>query len=372
MASWNLTMTACSYTDMPSPTRHIIAAEPRAHWLLGDPVYHALAWTMYETTISGVVLASAPSVWLSQFDQIAKRNAMADLFALRQSSGMKMFYVPDDHGWGGDNWDHTVAKANTANSIGAVTLADVLAHWNNGLAGQALIEAAYTDNPARGAPNGNIPSAMVGTASANAYPVRYFATDFGSGGEHGGNLVRVLTLDCISYKSPVNDTDNSSKTMLGAAQLAWANSQIQSAMVQGFRQVIVMSSKDLFNIDNSDGWFRYATERDSWLSFLHSINAPVVFMCGDRHTPHASVASTRAGDAYNAVCVTPCSFGVPLDTMTFYPQNTWQSRTNSQHVFGRVTIDEGAGMVRLGIVDAIHGRDLRTATVALGGRTLAY
>ena len=368
---WNLTVTACAYTDIPSPTRHILAAEPRAHWFLGDPIYHALAWNLYDVNISGVVLASQAQAWMNQFEQAFKRNSLSDLLALR-TAGCKMFYVPDDHGWGGDNWDHTVAKANTANSIGASNLTDVLAHWRNGLAGQQLIESAYMDNPARGPANGNIPSAMIGTASADDYPVRYFATDFGTGGVHGGKLVRVITLDCISYKSPVNDTDNAAKTMLGAVQLAWANAQIQQAMVQGFKQVIVMSSKDLFNIDNSDGWFRYATERDAWLSFLHAIQAPVVFMCGDRHTPHASVASVRAGDAYDAVCMTPCSFGVPLDTMTYYPQNTWQSVLNSQHVFGKITVDEGAGVLRMGIVDALHGRDLRTATVALGGRTLAY
>lgn len=370
--TWNLTVTACSYTDLPTPTQHIIAAQPRAHWLLGDPIYHALPWTMYDVTIPGVVLASQPSVWLNQFEQAFKRNSWSDLLALRQSLGMKLFYVPDDHGWGGDNWDHTLAKANTANPVGAVDLLGVLAHWKNGLAGQQLIETAYTDNPPRGPANGDIPSAMVGTAFPEDFPVRYFATDFGSGGVHGGKLIRVITIDCISYKSPVNDTDNASKTMLGEEQLAWVNAQITGAMSQGIKQIIIMSSKDLFNIDNSDGWFRYSTERNSWLSYLHSINAPVVFMCGDRHTPHASLASVKAGDAYDAVCMTPCSFGVPLDAMTFYPQNTWQSRTNSQHVFGKVAIDEASGLVRMSIVDALSGKDLRAASVAIGGRTLLY
>lgn len=368
--SFNLTIQACSYGDLPFPTQHILESRPVAHWLLGDPVYHQLPWVQYSVTIPGTVLASLPAEWKTRFeDTVLAKNSMRDLFALR-ALGTRIYLVWDDHGWGGDNWDHTLAKANTSNPIGASTLADVLLHWQRGTAGQLLTEAAYADNPLPGAPNGNIPSAMVGTASASDYPKRYFYQDFGSGGQIGGALVRTITPDCISYKSPVGDTDNLSKTMLGAEQLAEVNALILDATTKGYKHICLMLSKDPFNIDNSDGWFRYSTERDNWFAYLHSINAPVAVMSGDRHTPHVGVAAIAAGHAYDMVTVCPCSFSVPLDTLTNYDQNVWQAKTNSDHVFGRVAVDEVNKQVRYAIVDALTGIEKWGGSIAFGSRKL--
>jgi len=363
--AWNITYTACVYHDQPANTKYIVDAKPMAHWLLGDHGYFTKDWSKFGVTDAALAVATASSAWLTKMQLFLGQTGWQEFLALR-NKGTKVYWMPDDHGWGGDNWDHTVTRANQNDTIGASTSADVLTHWTNGCAGHDLIRAAYFDNPASPGVNGDIPKNMVGTAAATDYKIQYFVKDFGSGGVEGGNLIRTITIDCISYKNSQSDTDNNLKTMLGPVQKQWLYNKIREAVAQGFKQIWIMSTKDLFNVDNLDGWFKYATERDEILSTIHANGWPVVWHCGDRHSPHVGIASTRAGDAYNALSLCPTSFAVPFDVMTAYAQNVWQIRTNSQYVFGKITVDESSSSVRHSVVDAVNGAELYGVNVPFG------
>lgn len=372
--SFNISMMACAYPEQAVTTKALRDLSPKAAWLLGDFTYYNKPWAYYGSAPGGVIYNSAPSVWKTHADMLMSAGELRRLSAMR-AQGMPIYWDPDDHGWGGDNWDGSIAKAQQNDPIGGAasgglgppTTAEVLTHWRNGTAGHALIQSAYFDNPAWGAPNGDVNPNMTGSVAAD-FPVRYFSIDVGATGNVGGSLIRFIKPDCVSYKSLVSATDNSSKLMLGATQQAWLLAQIDDAIAKGFQQIVIMSTKDLFSTNNTDGWFNYGTNRDAILAAIHAKNAPVVWMCGDRHTPHAGLARTTSGDAWDVLSLCPCPAAVPLNAMNAYQQNLWWSTESSTYVFGNINVDPDGRVVRYEIRDVYDGTVLFAATVPFGSR----
>lgn len=388
MAPWKITWTSCAYTDQPNNLDGIIALAPKAHWMLGDHSYFAWGYSVFGKVTTDLQWNTAPSVWLDKFEQFIAQPGWQKLLAYRASTGMRLFWGPrgDDHGFGGSNWDHTLAAANASGtSIGAANLAQVLTHWENGCKGHALLEQKHTDNPVTTEFNGDIPSAMVGTATADKYPISYWYTDFVSGGGvkvssrelpsqaflRRDVVVRVITIDCTSYKSPIDDPDNAAKQFLGVKQTAWFLAVCDDARASGIEAIIVMSNKDTNNVDNADSWYNYSTAREALLQLIHDRNYPVSWACGDRHYPHVGEASTERGDSFDSVAVCACPFATAQTSqLSHYNRNLWTTRQIDQRCYGVIEVDEDRRRLRYSIVDADTDAEMWSGVIPFGSRKL--
>lgn len=339
---------------------------------------------------------------------------------------------------------------------GVSTQSDVLWQWDIGQAGITMIRAQYADNT-MGAPNGDIPWAMVGTADATHYKKKYFYQDFGPNGEMNlasGNVLRVIVPDWVSYKSPQGENEsgtftvtlanpavftsnghgltlnkpiqltttgtlpshlstgvtyyvtnpasntfqlaltpggtsistlgdsqsgthsfvNNTKRCLGLTQVNDIKGWLEDAMLKGIKEIVMASTKDLFNLDNGDGPYKYVVERDDLLTYIHTgggVRAggyPVIWLTGDRHIPHAGISRVSDGAAYDCLAVCACPFGSGRSSLTQYKQNVWSNPRNDTNVFGDIFVDTVAKIVRLSIIDSWSLETMFSATVPFGSR----
>ncbi|UOF77819.1 phoD-like phosphatase [Bacteriophage sp.] len=371
-STWCLTATSCHYQTRPMRTQGILDARPVAHFLNGDCFYFAPGQSNYwgfSTPDAG--LSNTPDDFYRKFLQGWYAYPWQALSARRVTGDLKMYWVPDDHGWGGSDWDHTITNANNGNNpVNAVTQRDVLNHFRAGLLGHNQIRTEFFDNPPNGQPNGDIPAAMVGTASAAEYPILYFALDYGPGGAVGGNLIRVIVPDFVNYKTQIAAADNASKTLLGVTQKAWIKAQWLDAKARGFKHVIMMCSKDLYNTMNDDGFKSYITEMNELLAYAQTNDIPVLWATGDRHSPHVALTRTLSGDTYDSFVVCACPANHDGDPMTFYQQcidlnNTKGSDSGCWH---KITIDETRQVTRIAIMDLFTDQEWRGYDVPWGAR----
>jgi hypothetical protein len=304
---------------------------------------------------------------LRKFLQLSSENSWQDFLTYRTNGRCKFYVMPDDHGFT-NNWDNSVSQVQGRVQYGKVsTQSDVLAVWDGMIAQWQVLLAAIADNTL-GSPNGDAPPSMNSVAgAASHYPTWYANYDYGYNGEAGGSCIRVLMLDEISYKSPGN-VDSASSQMLGPVQEAWFYAQCADAMARGFRHIVVISSKDLFNQDNTDGWFKYSTERNRILAKITSSGWPVIWMSGDRHQPHASMTRVDAGDTWDHICLCACPFGYPAAGLSPYPQNIWTSTDTSASVFGDIHVDTANQQTIMSICDTYSGDTLFSATIPWGAR----
>ena len=272
--------------------------------------------------------------------------------------GILNYWQPDDHeSW--DNIDHTASSAGNKftiarpNQIHTITTqAQALGLWDLSEAGHDQVLAAYFDNPARTGFNGDIPSAMVGVATASKYRIRYFYKDFDADGNLGGNCVRFIVTDEISYKSPISDPDNTQKQFHGQKQTAWILETLRDAKAKGMPVVMVVE-KDYGNNSNLDGPTSYRTATNALLTQIETEDLPVAgWICGDKHTPHASLFATVNGDAFNALFVTPCPFGQNVGTMAAYAQLIAVDDAPDGCVVGQITVDAATREITFAYLDA--------------------
>lgn len=396
--TFRITYVACVSPLGNQPVQQIMALKPVAHVESGDFVYNdsqavytfngvtlnpTIFWDFVQTPNGAPANAFTAQYCYDRyhyhFGRAGLRN-YRDFWEAHDAGQFLVYKQSDDHDNGYNNQDHSLAifKAGFPISTNAAygqilddanfTQAQALQCWRLGQAGGLLLEQAYSDNPPRGTPNGDIPSAMVGTATAADYAVKYFYRDFGEDGKLGGNCIRCLFPDGISYKSPAAATDNASKQFWGPAQEAWMLASIQDAVNKGFGMVVVFSTKDLFNLDNGDGPWAYATARDRVLQAIHDNNWPVVWMCGDKHVAHAGAAKVANGQAYDCLSVCACPFGQGTGSLTQYKESIWFTNRNDTCVIGMVEVDAAARTVTLSILDAWTLDVLFSAVVPFGQR----
>jgi phosphodiesterase/alkaline phosphatase D-like protein len=99
--------------------------------------------------------------------------------------------------------------------------------------------------------------------------------------------VRILVPDCRTFRSLRTATDNSSKTMLGATQLAWLKDKITN----NTQPMLIIASPVMFdgyhgwNESTDDGWVGYTRERDDLIEHIKTFGDPArtVFVTGDTH-----------------------------------------------------------------------------------------
>lgn len=155
--------------------------------------------------------------------------------------------------------------------------------------------------------------------------------------------VRFIVTDLRSEASPKGDTDNSSKTMLGATQKTWFKNLIQSST--GY--YIIWVSSRVFHanaIAGHDSWGGFTTERTELANHINTYaSGRVLVITGDRH--QAGIDNgTNCNYASGGDPIT-CVMAAPLDQTV----NTHGSATFSSGVFsnngqyGWIAITDGGG-----------------------------
>src|SRR5229473_606093 len=99
---------------------------------------------------------------------------------------------------------------------------------------------------------------------------------------------RFVVTDLRSMRSPDDQTDNSSKTMMGATQLQWFLSELTTAKEQG-QFVFWFSTVPWIapaGDNNSDNWGGYTFERTVISNYIETngLGNRLAIICGDMHS----------------------------------------------------------------------------------------
>lgn len=173
--------------------------------------------------------------------------------------------------------------------------------------------------------------------------------------------VRFIMLDIRNVdRSPGGNTDDSSKTMLGAAQLAW----LQNQLIQPELLKVIISDVGWMgaaSITNGpDKWWSYDTERQAILSYIaanaSSVNK-VMLWHGDTHAVGYADSATNTWGGFPVWCAAPIANdggGRNLTAFTSYYNNAG----GQCRLYGRVAFtDDGTT-----ITAAFQGWDGTTGT----------
>lgn len=342
----------------------------------GTPDLAVCYWDFVAAPTGAPANAYTAALYKSIFDATTGSNSMQTAKLLWDGAAARGIPIKvqwDDHeSW--NNIDHDKDQAASSwtgkpNQIHTITTqAQTLALWRIAQAGQALVKAAYFKNPPLGAPNGDIPSAMVGTATAADYPVLYWADDFGPNGEVGGTCYREIHTDTISYKSPQGATDNSSKHLHGATQETWILNQLRDAKAKGM-PVVWYDTKDYGNTSNTDGPKSYRTRTNALFATIQSENLPLAaIMSGDKHDPHVGIWRVSNGKTFDLTNICACPFGQGVGGSTQFPEMVANHAGIDQCVIGFVTVDAAAREISVGYMDGYSLAPLFTAVVPFGSR----
>ena len=380
--TWKFAWLSCAYPCSPTPAlKWIQAHDVRFAHLQGDTPYLWYSGNTYGVNAPAITkTSSATDIALHHTQQRAAPH-WAEFIAWAATNGRPIYYMPDDHEWGGDNWDHTTTQANTGMPLSCADQVEVNAHW---LAGITAARQYMTDNPSNTdaeAVIGDIPSqAIIGdTPPASAYPVNYFRVGYDVNGNvtSSNPFIEFFVIDCISYRSPLSATDDASKTALGATQKGWLKSRVASSSAT-FRPIL--SNKKLtrnLGADNTDTWGFYTTERDEILAYFDAqgvIAAP--WLTGDRHVPNVAQLQKTSGDSADALCVCACPVGVPNNSdgnnMSYTNAHVWLARTGQKSVncYGLGIVD--AARLTLQVRDADNDSILWHAYIEAGSNQVQY
>lgn len=314
--SWSFAWASCAFPTSPTTAmKHIQEHGVRFLHLQGDTPYLWYSGNTHGVNAPAITKTSTAADIALHHAQQRAAPYWAEYISWAEENDRPIYYMPDDHEWGGDNWDHTIVQANTGMPLSCTTQAEVNAHW---LAGITAARQYMSDNPINAdaeAVLGDIPSqALVGdTPAASAYPINYFRVGYDLAGNvvSSNPLIEFFVIDCISYRSPLSATDDASKTMLGATQKAWLKARVVASTAT-FK--IIFSNKKLtFNTpaDNTDVWSYYTSERNEILAYFDGAgvtSAP--WLVGDRHVPNVAYLRKTSGFAADVLCVCACPMGV--------------------------------------------------------------
>jgi hypothetical protein len=353
----------------------LLALNPQLLVMLGDDPYHntALTWGAYTTT--RVTTSSTAASIKDRVHAMWSKPGWREILAARTAGRLRISWAGgDDHRWA-DTADHTVTQAQSGGGpTGATTQAEVNAIATAWYTAHRELGNTYVDWPSAASlasNNGDMPSAPATAGApmaASAFPVIYHYVDLAADGSLGGRHARIIVPDLITYRSPVNDTDNSSKRCMGAVQEAWFLAAVREAWSAGYQHIVVASSKKLYTGDatgrygsgeNSDTWGAYTTERDRIFGALHADGIRVTVMSGDRHTPNV-VRRTVADHAAAFDCLDLCACPTGVQNNDTGQQDTtgqlWlrSSAGRYESVFGSLQFQDD-GRMRMAIRDARSG-----------------
>jgi alkaline phosphatase D len=111
-------------------------------------------------------------------------------------------------------------------------------------------------------------------------------------------------LDDRTYRDAENAPPSESKTMFGAAQIAWLKKTLKES--RAMFKIIANGSQLLSDHDNGhhSGWHSYQVERDAFLTWLAAEKIPgLVMLTGDRHNTQVfRLAQSGAPTVYEFSC----------------------------------------------------------------------
>jgi hypothetical protein len=154
-----------------------------------------------------------------------------------------------------------------------------------------------------------------------SYPLVPDSNGDGQGTYHSfavGRILYILT-DGRSYMSPIANTDNSSKTKLGATQKAWLKTQLSNSSYP----VKVWFHEDGWNnlstFTGDDTWGAYNTERTEIGTYITANSVNMVYVHGDFHALAAETGNNNTWGKFPIACASP------LDQTSFIGNGTWSN-----------------------------------------------
>jgi phosphodiesterase/alkaline phosphatase D-like protein len=177
--------------------------------------------------------------------------------------------------------------------------------------------------------------------------------------------VRFIMLDIRNTdRSPGANTDNSSKTMLGALQLAWLKTQLTQPepLKVIISDVQWMGNPTTYLYTNGpDKWFSYSTERAAIVSFIQANQATVqnvMLWHGDAHCLGCTPASGNSWGGFPVYCAAPMhNVGGGLDLGTFTQE--YNNGGGNCRQYGRITLTDNGST----ITSVFNGWDAETQTL---------
>lgn len=155
--------------------------------------------------------------------------------------------------------------------------------------------------------------------------------------------VRFIMVDIRNTdRSPGANTDNGSKTMLGATQLAWLESQLtQSEPLKVIiSDVAWMGAATTSN--GPDKWWSYDTERQAILSYIAAHQAQVqnvMLWHGDSHLVGVATPAKNTWGNFPVYCAAPLlNVGGGLNTGTY--SSFYNNSAGEARFYGRITITD--------------------------------
>jgi alkaline phosphatase D len=189
--------------------------------------------------------------------------------------------------------------------------------------------------------------------------------------------VRFICTDGRSYMSPIANTDDSSKTKLGATQKAWLKTQLSMP-----EPIKVWFHEDSWNngttYTGDDTWSAYSTERTEIASYINTNGILCVIVHGDLHCLGADDGSHSPGGIPVYICA-------PMDQTTYAGNGTYSSGTYPNptdgavysQLFGWFDVTDNGGSIVLDYRGYDSGGTARvsqstTFTLPTGGQPKAW
>lgn len=207
----------------------------------------------------------------------------------------------------------------------------------------------------------------VNQALSQVVPYKPATTDFSGhywSFVYGG--VRVIMLDCHSFKSTISNSDGTSHTMLGSIQKAWLKDQLSKPELV---KVIATDVPWISNLALSRGgnsWGGFATERSEIANYITANKINAVIVHGDSH-------SLVGDDGTNSVGKIPVFGAAPFDKSASvkggpkWTSGPWPNSgytTTSDGTLGSGPQSQQYGLITF--TPATNG-DTQTMTVAYAG-----
>lgn len=351
--SFTFAWLSCVYPAAPTPALdHARSHDVRFLHLQGDTPYMWLTANVHGVNAPAITKTSLAADFELHHLQQRRAPHWAEFHEWAATNGRPIYFMPDDHEWSGDNWDHTTTQANVpAFNINCANQAEVNFHWWEGMKANLAYMTDNVPNMDAEAVLGDIPSqALIGdTPPASNYPVTYFRVGYDLDGNVVGSNphIEFFIIDCISYRSPLTATDNASKTLLGATQKAWLKARVVASTAT-FK--VILSNKKLtrnLGADNTDTWGEYTTERNEILAHFDGAGVTAApWLVGDRHVPNVAQLLKANGDSADVLCVCACPTGVANNAgskMTYTRSHVWIGEYDSKwaNVYGLGTVEQG-------------------------------
>jgi alkaline phosphatase D len=180
--------------------------------------------------------------------------------------------------------------------------------------------------------------------------------------------VRVIVTDLRAARSPVGNTDNSSKTMMGTTQKTWFKAELVAAVAANEVIVWVSSVPWLETTgNNDDGWADYNTERVELADYMkaNGVAGRILISSGDMHAiAWGAVDYATSGGMY-----IPVFHSAPLDRTPSSkggPYTAGPFQNNTQFGYFDVTDNGAAGVVFAYTGTNSAGGTVTTTSVTLG------